>query len=365
MKKVIQLLMLGAIVLGTYNVSYAADLTGYKNKRPIQVISPSQPTIVEIKNLSQSGNYVVTDDTNKAIEQQSLTVRQRKIIPPQQVEACTTTCTNATALADGDDATTFDFPLLSKGTQKGKIKIVYAKPLMTDTVVFRTTSDSYMPQAFTLMIDGKAVLNTISGDSAHFPKMEATTVEIEFTYDQPIRFTEVGVGLNTEEDVSSVVYQPNTKYILYTDSPLGKENTPVPAIDLFAKPAEQEITLLGMTSNGLYKERDTDGDGVINSVDNCPMQPNPDQKDSNSNGIGDVCDDYDYDGVPTYLDNCPMVANPDQIDTDKDGIGDACDKEESRITEKYAWIPWVVFVGVFLAVGGMGYEVIRNKKKQV
>jgi M6 family metalloprotease-like protein len=35
--------------------------------------------------------------------------------------------------------------------------------------------------------------------------------------------------------------------------------------------------------------------------------------------------DADGDGVPDNVDNCPLVANPDQKDTDGDGIGDACE----------------------------------------
>jgi hypothetical protein len=35
---------------------------------------------------------------------------------------------------------------------------------------------------------------------------------------------------------------------------------------------------------------DSDGDGVLNSIDNCPLTANPDQTDTNGNGIGDVCD---------------------------------------------------------------------------
>jgi len=29
--------------------------------------------------------------------------------------------------------------------------------------------------------------------------------------------------------------------------------------------------------------------------------------------------------VPDVTDNCPFAANPDQTDTDHDGLGDACD----------------------------------------
>jgi hypothetical protein len=37
--------------------------------------------------------------------------------------------------------------------------------------------------------------------------------------------------------------------------------------------------------------RDTDGDGVLNEVDNCPAVPNPDQTDTDGDGFGDACDD--------------------------------------------------------------------------
>lgn len=73
---------------------------------------------------------------------------------------------------------------------------------------------------------------------------------------------------------------------------------------------------------------DSDGDGIPDVVDNCPFVANPDQADTNGNGIGDVCEgDFDGDGIPDETDNCPTTPNFDQQDIDGDGEGDACDDD--------------------------------------
>jgi ligand-binding sensor domain-containing protein len=73
---------------------------------------------------------------------------------------------------------------------------------------------------------------------------------------------------------------------------------------------------------------DTDGDGIADATDNCPMVANPDQLDGDSDQIGDACDtDLDGDGAEDAIDNCPQLANPDQFDLDRDSIGDACDDD--------------------------------------
>ena len=60
--------------------------------------------------------------------------------------------------------------------------------------------------------------------------------------------------------------------------------------------AEENIFLAVNAGTITIKEdEDTDGDGIMSSVDNCPFVANPDQKDTNGNGIGDACDD-DIDG---------------------------------------------------------------------
>jgi Thrombospondin type 3 repeat len=74
---------------------------------------------------------------------------------------------------------------------------------------------------------------------------------------------------------------------------------------------------------------DADGDGRIDGEDNCP-EPNPDQRDNDIDGEGDVCDpDDDNDGEFDSVDNCPLVYNWEQIDQDRDGRGSVCDADDS------------------------------------
>ncbi len=83
---------------------------------------------------------------------------------------------------------------------------------------------------------------------------------------------------------------------------------------------------MGAYGGGGLDDFDWDGDGVPDVLDNCPDYANPDQLDTDGDGLGDYCEgDDDNDGVSDGQDNCPLAANSGQEDTDNEGIGDACD----------------------------------------
>ena len=62
---------------------------------------------------------------------------------------------------------------------------------------------------------------------------------------------------------------------------------------------------------------DGDRDGTGDGVDNCPEVANQDQRNTDGDGFGDVCDtDDDNDGVLDTDDNCGLITNADQEDVD-------------------------------------------------
>jgi hypothetical protein len=62
---------------------------------------------------------------------------------------------------------------------------------------------------------------------------------------------------------------------------------------------------------------DSDGDGIGDLVDVCPLTPDPGQADPDRDGRGSACD------------NCPVVANAGQQDGDANGTGDACQDSDA------------------------------------
>lgn len=98
---------------------------------------------------------------------------------------------------------------------------------------------------------------------------------------------------------------------------------------------------------------DVDGDGVVDSTDNCPTLANADQANSDGDAFGDACDtcpvlasssshDEDRDHLGDDCDPCPGA--PDfGVDTDGDGIGDLCDLQSAGVVANHrmAFDPFV------------------------
>ena len=53
---------------------------------------------------------------------------------------------------------------------------------------------------------------------------------------------------------------------------------------------------------------DSDGDGVHDGGDNCPTTYNPDQADSDGNGIGDACEPIPIGGIIVPVNDLELLA---------------------------------------------------------
>ena len=88
--------------------------------------------------------------------------------------------------------------------------------------------------------------------------------------------------------------------------------------------------LSGSAGNQGSGSLDSDADGFVDATDTCVNQYNPDQLDTDRDGLGDACDpDADGDLVLNDDDNCELY-NPDQADVNENWVGDACEEVKTQ-----------------------------------
>lgn len=83
------------------------------------------------------------------------------------------------------------------------------------------------------------------------------------------------------------------------------------------------VTLLALLASSAAWAVDTDGDGIFDEFDNCPVTANSDQLDSDFDAMGNACDsDDDDDGVNDGTDACPLEGPFTRDTTPADGCQD-------------------------------------------
>ena len=125
---------------------------------------------------------------------------------------------------------------------------------------------------------------------------------------------------------SDNVYEFKVKSIVNDDT---SDDFPTIDSEKTVSSIENQTDFLTVTSILSTSNSDSDNDGILDVNDNCPSTYNPDQKDSDGNGEGDVCEDSDGDGVLDFEDNCIYIPNPNQEDADGDGEGDVCEDADN------------------------------------
>ena len=93
--------------------------------------------------------------------------------------------------------------------------------------------------------------------------------------------------------------------VTYENLEDGAPQVPVPVTQSTIFVPENDVTAIELQSNATEPDQDTDGDGVVDVLDNSPLVSNPDQVDEDGDGVGDVSDDFDHDGVWNPFDECP------------------------------------------------------------
>jgi hypothetical protein len=263
-------------------------------------------------------------------------------------------------LHDNNYATSYNFE--TDGTETTTILTYDAGRAITSTQLW-INLDPNVKRPISVSLSTKDSPRTIlvvadqplPGSILLFPETTARVWEIKIVHKQPLRIQEISIipsyGSTPTSYSVRFLAQPGRSYQLYLKPNAGVVMPIVPYVDLQVDPTEViYIATPPTVYNPDYKTGDMDNDKVPDDQDNCPDTANPDQKDINTNNKGDACEDFDHDTVINALDNCPEKPNIDQHNSDSDAYGDVCDPEESRITERYGWLPWLGILIGFASV---------------
>lgn len=371
MQKLIAIFFAVTLMLPVYATGQTisqVNISAFKKMKEISVDIPI-PTIVEttynFTEFSSRTFFVEEVGSDKIVQQK---IEHTTITDSSKLKLTNTpsNVTNSHVLFDGlsDKVAKFTIPTIGDVAEATLIAEA-TEAIQSNGLMIQLADNSSRPTHISIVGDDQVVVNKKVFQSSHiqFPITTAKQWEITLHYIQPLAITEIQLSPVGNTKRASVMWLaiPGKTYRVYSDP---DTNITLPNIEtgqMQATNANMQVNA-GIIDNPQYVPSDDDQDGVANDIDNCRL-PNPDQEDQNNNDLGDACEDTDADGIINGIDNCPLHANRVQKDVDGDGIGDICDDDESRITEKYPWLPWAgMSLTAIVLLAMFAHTLILDKK---
>lgn len=353
------------------------DLSMFKTVYEVDVPEMKVPTLVEVylENL-QEYDVVVAEKDSKMPVYSDMALQYNSDPITFDVTESSPVIGNPDVLFDGnfDNAVEFDLD-----NDDGAAYIIFETNKDVDLSSFALYLDKNVSLPYSIGVDAfikdewKTVLSPgyASYYDIRFPSYTSDKWRIDFRHSQPLRIKEIS-PFNENENITfgghKIVFlaKPDAEYVLYADAAISPSvhYDEMPNLSVGEDDEVLSADLNKGKENSTFENPDVDEDGVADYKDNCVRVANEDQEDLDENGKGDACEDHDRDGIINSEDNCPNETNPYQRDEDGDGIGDACDDEESRVTEKLPWLPWLALIIAAGVIGVIFYQTMRSEKKK-
>lgn len=370
-------IMAGMLLAVAVSANAAQDtiISSFQNFKDVTAGNIKVPTVVEVSfGNEQIGMqyFAVYENETDSFQPNFFRMESEKNVVPFTLSSNHPSAAD-NRIVDGRYDTYADYPLPETYNGSVEFTIIGAQPITASALNVFLANNVALPTLVEIRAgDGgsNAIVlaqTQMRSTRVSFPETTAKRWTITMRYAQPLRITELSLEQKTSVTSSRglrFLAQPGKTYRTYynpdrfVNIPTGetpdlRQNKGVVRIDA---PAGQK--------NPAYLKADADSDSIPDEADNCVSVANPGQEDVDGNGRGDTCDDFDRDDVMNSVDNCPDKPNTAQTDMDADDIGDMCDGEESRITEKYGWLPWAGMGAAGLVVLVLFAVVMRSGVKK-
>ena len=339
-------------------------LSAYRQYKDVSPADLPVPTVVEVSfgsEVIERFNFTVENKTSGGFEPYLFKQETRTNETPFTLSS--NAVSGLDKMSDRKTESYAEFLLPDEGGAGfAEIRLKSGKPITSSAVSLILDNHVALPNNIEISATtdaGRRVVvarRRMDGQTVQFPKTKASDWTISFSYNQPLRISELQL---VQDDVSQTNFRvlrflakPGLSYRIYFDPdrnislPIGESG------NFFTDEDVVVLPFISSSLNSLYLPADVDQDKIRDIFDNCVSVANPLQDDVNGNGRGDACDDFDRDGIINSADNCPDNPNRNQEDEDGDKIGNVCDGEESRVTERLSWLPWagMGLAGIVLVV---------------